>query len=74
MNKVNKFIVIIIAALLLQSCASQLQISELQVYAQKTADVYEKSEFRRWDQLVKQKETKVARKKNIHDTKFKTAE
>jgi len=63
MNKTNKLIVIALATLLLQSCASQLQISELQVYAQKTADVYEKSEFRRWDQLVKQKETKVARKK-----------
>lgn len=59
MNKINKFIVMTLAALLLQSCASQLQMSELQLYAQKTADVYDKAEFRKWDRLVKRKEAEV---------------
>jgi hypothetical protein len=63
MNKINKFIVIALAALLLQSCASELQISELQLYAQRTADVYEKVEFHRWDQLVKHRKEEIRQQK-----------
>ena len=59
MNQINKFIVIALAALLLQSCASELQISELQLYARKTADVYEKQEYRKWDRLVEAKNTEI---------------
>jgi hypothetical protein len=58
MNKINKFIVIALAALLLQSCASELEIQ-----AHKTSNVYEKAEFLNWDRLVKQKEEEIERRK-----------
>lgn len=58
MNKINKFIVMTLAALLLQSCASELEIQ-----AHKTSNVYEKAEFLNWDRLVKQKEEEIERRK-----------
>jgi len=58
MNKINKFIVIALAAFLLQSCST-----ELQNLARSSSDVYQKQEYRKWDQLVETRKVEIKAKR-----------
>ena len=58
MRKINKFIVIALATLLLQSCST-----ELQNLARSSGDVYQKQEYLKWDQLVEDKKAEIAAKR-----------
>jgi len=58
MNKINKFIVMTLAALLLQSCSTAME-----GFVRASDDAYQKQEYLKWDQLVEDKKAEIAAKR-----------